>query len=67
MNHNKHSTPILAAVKRMHADDDAATGRDPYNTLDRRRAKPGFPPATVREADGILACYETELTLETDK
>lgn len=28
----KHNTPVLDAVRRMHADDDR-TGTDPYNTV----------------------------------
>ena len=29
----KHNTPILAAVRSMHRDDDNHPGRNPYNTV----------------------------------
>lgn len=63
----KHSTPILSAVRAMHAHEDA-TGRDPYNQLPRavRRAyvdpvNPVTTPAQREEAAQLLSCYETEL------
>ncbi len=65
MRRNNHSTPILAAVRAMHDEQD---GRDPYNTL--RRPFVGADVTTAKqraEASEILACYETSLTLENDK
>lgn len=61
----KHSTPILSAVRAMHAHEDAA-GRDPYNHLPRKlRARdpvnPVTTPAQQEEAAQLLNCYETEL------
>ena len=64
----KHNTPILAAVRRMHDEDDkqdAARGVDPYNSLSRRKAdKAAFEAARKHEATQILACYETTLTIQ---
>ena len=60
---NKHTTPILAAVQRMHADDDKHALCDPYNSLLRRKGD--FQSPTQRnEAEQVLACYETTLALE---
>jgi hypothetical protein len=70
VNHNKHATPLLDAVKRMHvADDAAATGYCPYNgRASRPLPVPGeFPDTAKHEADQILACYDSYLTLENDK
>lgn len=75
MNHNKHSTPILSAVRAMHADDDTSRkaaerlGYDPYHGRLRRPIPvPGeFPQTAKHEADQILACYDSALTLENDK
>lgn len=60
----KHTTPILSAVRATHEQDD---GRDPYNTLARRTAPVAASRAAqLREAEQSLACYATELTLETE-
>jgi hypothetical protein len=62
---NKDSKPILEVVKRMHAEADKAQGVDPYNTA-RMRAlamKPGTTEEQQKEAAGILACFEKELSL----
>lgn len=59
----KHSTPILNAVRAMHADQDAR-GYNPYNHGARRHTDPVRPQATaaqLREAEQNLKCYETEL------
>ncbi len=71
MARNKHdakrdSTPILAAVRSVHSDDDARRGYDPYRGRAARTIPvPGeFTPMAINEASAILACYETELTLE---
>jgi len=71
MNHNKHSTPILAAVRAMHAAEDA-TGYDPYNAHVRRHVDPVAPPsggAKVASAERLLASYGPSLSLreENDK
>lgn len=62
---NKHSTPILAAVQRMRADDNARHGVDPYNTLLRTKREPGVSPAQVSEANQILKCFETVLEVQS--
>ncbi len=74
MARNKHdakrdSTPILAAVRAMHADEDKRPGYDPYHgRLQRPIPIPGeFPDTAKHEAESILACYETSLTLENGK
>ncbi len=69
MTHNRHAAPILDAVRRQHADDDAATGYDPYNgRASRPLPVPGeFPQTAKHEAEQILACYDSNLTLENDK
>ncbi len=73
MARNKHdakrdSTPILAAVRAMHAHEDKA-GYDPYNGRLRRPIPiPGeFPDTAKHEAESSLACYEASLTLENGK
>lgn len=64
----KTSTPILSVIQRQHAEDDkadASRGRDPYNSLSRREADiAAFSAAQAREAEQVLACYETTLTIE---
>jgi hypothetical protein len=62
---NKHSTPILAAVRAMHADEDAR-GHDPYDRGSRRYIDPesNITDAQKADASAILSCYTTELTLE---
>lgn len=63
---NKHSTPLLDAVRAMHGADDAARpGYDPYHGRFRRPIPvPGeFTPQAKHEADQLLACYETTLEL----
>ena len=61
----KYSTPILAAVKAMHIEQDAREGVDPYNTLTRLDAvAQALRASQLREAEQNLACYATELTLE---
>ncbi len=74
MTRNNHITPILDAVKAMHsaadADDDAATpGYDPYRGRFRRPIPvPGeFTPQAKHEADQILACYDSQLSLADTK
>ncbi len=66
---NKHATPILDAVRRQHADDDAATGYDPYHSRHARTIPlPGeFTPAAKHEAEQILACYDSQLSLADTK
>ncbi len=63
---NKHSTPILRAVRAMHADEDARPGFDPYNRGSRRYVDPesNITDAQKADASAILSCYTTELTLE---
>lgn len=52
--------PILAAVRAMHEAED--TGIDPYDTARLRALRVTQPTAAQkREADGILACFETTL------
>jgi hypothetical protein len=65
----KDKTPLLDAVRAQHRADDA--GRDPYNTLRDRRApvrperepRPGMSDAQIREAESLLACFETPIEL----
>lgn len=61
----KHTAPILAAVQRMHSEDDQRSGMDPYNTARHRalRLQDINSPAQRAEADAILKCFETELSL----
>ena len=55
-------TPILAAVRSMYQRQD--TGYDPYNSVRvRTLTLAQVEEARRREAEGILACYETNLTL----
>ncbi len=62
---NKHSTPILRAVKAMHADEDARPGYNPYNRGSRRYVDPESNITDAQKADAaaILSCYTTELEL----
>jgi hypothetical protein len=64
---NKHNTPILRAVKAMHADEDAR-GFNPYDRGSRRYVDPesNITDAQKADASAILSCYTTELTLETE-
>ncbi len=69
MTHNRHSTPILDAVRSMHIADDAAAGYDPYRGRQSRTIPvPGeFTPRAKHEADQILACYDSQLSLADTK
>ncbi len=62
---SKHSTPILRAVRAMHADEDAR-GFNPYDRGSRRYVDPesNITDAQKADASAILSCYTTELTLE---
>lgn len=65
----KTSTPILSAVKRMHAEDDKALvsrGYNPYHHGTRRFTGPDGPttPEQREQAEQNLACYEQALTLQ---
>lgn len=59
----KHSTPILSAVRAMHAHEDAC---DPYNHTPRKMRAPDpvspvTTPAQREQAAQLLACFETTL------
>lgn len=63
MHMNKHSTPLLDAVRAMHKEEDKRNGVDPYNT-GRHRALllHGPSPDQKLAAELILASHPEELT-----
>lgn len=66
---NKNSTPILSAVRRMHAEDDrtAPKGADPYNTVRPLDLVAWELPAALVESvtmwtdENGLDCYTIEV------
>lgn len=64
-NANKNATPVLDAVRRMHAEQDKLQGVDPYNT-GRHKALVlhGPTPQQKVAAAHILAAVPEVLTLE---
>jgi hypothetical protein len=63
MNKNtQKAAAFIAAVQAMHAAEDR--GHDPYDSMRVRTLTLGQVAAMRRqEAEGILACYETNLAL----
>ncbi len=65
---NRHSTPILSVVLAQYAEDDAKA-YNPYSHGFRRHVDPAgaeYSPSQKQDAERILDCFETSLTLAAD-
>lgn len=60
----KHSTPILSAVKAMHAEEDKGRETYPYGRPRPTARSAGATHEQKHEAEQVLACYETRLTIK---
>ncbi len=65
----KTATPLLSVVLSQYAEDDARA-YNPYHHGFRRHVDPAgaeYSPSQKQDAERILDCFETSLTLENDK